>query len=53
MLRQYLSFLLLAITAATVNAGCCNFADGCADTSALTREQVGGSYRESSCGRNC
>lgn len=55
MLRHYLSFLLLAITAATVNAGCCNLPEegNCADTSELTCEQIGGFYRDSNCGPNC
>ncbi|CAE7030987.1 hypothetical protein PTTW11_04708 [Pyrenophora teres f. teres] len=52
MLRQYLSFLLItAITAATVNAGCCALAngEGSANTGPLTCEQRGGYWTESDC----
>ncbi|CAE7020761.1 hypothetical protein PTTW11_03134 [Pyrenophora teres f. teres] len=58
MLRQYLSFILVtAITAATVNAGCCIVSPPpnteCADTSELTCKQAGGSWRSSSCTLDC
>ncbi|KAH4922035.1 hypothetical protein HBI79_182860 [Parastagonospora nodorum] len=57
MLRQYLSFLLVtAITAATVNAGCCNLPSnlGCVDTSQASCESVGGSsWRSSACTSQC
>jgi len=57
MLRQFLSFLLVtAITAATVNAGCCNFvgSNGCADTpSQANCQQAGGIWRDSACTSQC
>ncbi|KAI2484785.1 hypothetical protein Ptr902_03725 [Pyrenophora tritici-repentis] len=56
MLRQYLSFILVtAITAATVNAGCCVIvgSNGCADTSEGPCNAVGGSWRSSACTPNC